>query len=133
MGVNWLKFINRKKLVDRCCRGYGSYRIRTDCSIIVDSLVFLCTLSLPFFLYLLLHSPILLFLFLSLYLFLSFPLSLLVSSWQKHWKKSNFVVADSFLANSARWLSTFLFYFYAGWRGHTSEKAEKRGNEASGK
>ena len=126
MGVNWLKFINRKKLVDRCYRGYGSYRIRTDCPIIVDSLVFLCTLSLsPFFLYLLFHSPILLFLPLSL--------SLLVSSWQEHWKKSNFVVADSFLANSARWLSAFLFYFYAGWRGHTSEKAEKRGNEASGK
>lgn len=130
MGVNWLKFINRKKLVDRCCRGYGSYRIRTDCPIIVDSLVFLCTLSLsPFFLYLLFHSPILLFLPLSL----SFSRSLLVSSWQEHWKKSNFVVADSFLANSARWLSAFLFYFYAGWRGHTSEKAEKRGNEASGK
>lgn len=130
MGVNWLKFINRKKLVDRCCRGYGSYRIRTDCPIIVDSLVFLCTLSLSLFSLLALPFP---YFVISSSLSLSFSRSLLVSSWQEHWKKSNFVVADSFLANSARWLSAFLFYFYAGWRGHTSEKAEKRGNEASGK
>lgn len=86
MGVNWLKFIRRKKVVDSGVTEAAG-RIRANCPIIVDSSFLSFPLYFAFFFYS--------FSFCYFYFFFSIPLSSLVPLRRKHWKKGNFIVADS--------------------------------------